>query len=153
MAFSYSGSGSGGGRRRRTLGTLADINIIPLVDVVLVLLIIFMLTAHVMEFGLEVDVPKVSLNKNSAEELPVVTISKEGQIQLNETVVSNANLLVAEIQRRFPGQKDVYVRADKALMWDTLAQVVSILGEGKGGTDKLGVRLVTQPLEDSPRAR
>jgi biopolymer transport protein ExbD len=153
MAFSYSGSGGGRGRRGRSLGTLADINIIPLVDVVLVLLIIFMLTAHVMEFGLEVDVPKVSISRNSAEELPVVTISKDGQIQLNESPVGNANLLVAEIQRRFPGQNGVYVRADKSLMWDTLAQIVSILGEGKGGTPKLAVRLVTQPLEDSPRAR
>jgi biopolymer transport protein ExbD len=153
MAFSYSGSGGGRGRRGRCLGTLADINIIPLVDVVLVLLIIFMLTAHVMEFGLEVDVPKVSISRNSAEELPVVTISKDGQIQLNESPVGNANLLVAEIQRRFPGQNGVYVRADKSLMWDTLAQIVSILGEGKGGTPKLAVRLVTQPLEDSPRAR
>ena len=55
------GSSMGNGRRGRrgAASALAEINIIPLVDVVLVLLIIFMLTAHVMEFGLEVDVPKV----------------------------------------------------------------------------------------------
>jgi biopolymer transport protein ExbD len=151
MAFSF--SSPGGGRRGRSLGTLADINIIPLVDVVLVLLIIFMLTAHVMEFGLEVDVPKVKQVRETTQELPVVTITKDGALQLNETAVSNMNLLVDEILRRFPGQTAVYVRADKSLMWDTMAQVVSILGEGKNGAPKLAVRLVTQPLEDTPAAR
>ena len=63
---------------------LAEINIVPLVDVVLVLLVIFMLTAHVMEFGLEVEVPKVKAVKNSAEELPVVTLTKSGQLFLGE---------------------------------------------------------------------
>ena len=53
---------------------MAEINIIPLVDVVLVLLIIFMLTAHVMEFGLEINVPKVNPKKQSVEDLPVVSL-------------------------------------------------------------------------------
>ena len=50
----------------------------PLVDVVLVLLIIFMLTAHVMEFGLEVEVPKVKPVKENVQDLPVVSISRDG---------------------------------------------------------------------------
>ena len=59
MAFSMNNGGYGGRRGfRRGSSALAEINIVPLVDVVLVLLIIFMLTAHVMEFGMEVDVPK-----------------------------------------------------------------------------------------------
>src|SRR5579864_7262840 len=84
MAFSMS-NGSGGLRRGRFRGTsaLAEINIIPLVDVVLVLLIIFMLTAHVMEFGLEVDVPTVKLTSNSPEELPVVTVKRTAELFLN----------------------------------------------------------------------
>jgi biopolymer transport protein ExbD len=56
MALSL-GSSSGRGRRR-SVGTLSEINVVPLVDVMLVLLIIFMLTAQVMEFGLEIDVPR-----------------------------------------------------------------------------------------------
>lgn len=146
MAFSFGETGAG--RRRRGLGPMAEINIIPLVDVVLVLLVIFMLTAHVMEFGLEVDVPKVKQVRDSAQELPMVTLSKDGEIQLNEASVSNINLLGAEVRKRFPDTKEVYVRADKSVMWEQLAQVFSMLGEAK-----LGVRAVTQPLEESPVRR
>jgi len=138
---------NGGGRGRRGGTPLADINIIPLVDVVLVMLIIFMLTAHVMEFGLEVEVPKVRMVKNSAEEFPVVTISRSGEFQLNETPV-NINQLGSEVRRRFPGEKSIYVRADKNTIYDAVAQVVSALGEAK-----LDVRLVTQPIDEADRRR
>ena len=56
----------------------------PLVDVVLVLLIIFMLTAHVMEFGLEVDVPEVKATKETTEDLPVVRSPRRNELYLNE---------------------------------------------------------------------
>lgn len=146
MAISL-GSNMGNGRRGRRSGpsALAEINIIPLVDVVLVLLIIFMLTAHVMEFGLEVDVPRVKQVKNSAKELPVVTVTKEGEIQLNEKQV-NLNLLGDEVRQRFPNETGVYVRADKGAVWEVLAQVVSELGE-----KKLQVQMVTQPVDESAR--
>ena len=144
MAFSMKHGGRG---RRSSFEAMAEINIIPLVDVVLVLLIIFMLTAHVMEFGLEVDVPKVKQVRNSAEELPVVSISKDGEMKLNEKGV-NINEVAAEVKKRFPGQKAVYVRADKATPWDPIAQVVSELGQSK-----LDVRMVTQPVDESSRRR
>ena len=81
MAFSVSNgnaSRSGLGRRRFGTGngTLSEINIVPLVDVVLVLLIIFMLTAHVMEFGLEIKVPEVKQVKDTNEDLPVISITR-----------------------------------------------------------------------------
>jgi biopolymer transport protein ExbD len=69
MAFSMNGGNLGGRRRFRGMSTLSEMNVVPLVDVVLVLLIIFMLTAHVMEFGLEVEVPKVIQTRDSAQEL------------------------------------------------------------------------------------
>lgn len=138
---------SGGHRRRGAHDSLAEINIIPLVDVVLVLLIIFMLTAHVMEFGLEVDVPKVRQVRNSAEELPVVSISKDGEMKLNENAV-NINELGDLVKKRYPRQKAVYVRADKATPWDPIAQVVSELGQAK-----LDVRMVTQPVDEAGRRR
>lgn len=137
--------GNGRRGRRGGLPPMAEINIIPLVDVVLVLLIIFMLTAHVMEFGLEVDVPKVREVRSSAKELPVVTVTKEGEIQLNEKPV-NFNLLGDEVRRRFPNETAVYVRADKGAVWEVLAQVVSELGE-----KKLQVQMVTQPVDVSAR--
>lgn len=133
--------------RRGSHDSLAEINIIPLVDVVLVLLIIFMLTAHVMEFGLEVDVPKVRQVRNSAEELPVVSISKDGEMKLNENAV-NINELGDMVKKRYPRQKAVYVRADKATPWDPIAQVVSELGQAK-----LDVRMVTQPVDEAGRRR
>ena len=84
MAFSTNGNGGRSRGRFQHAGTLSDINVTPFVDVLLVLLIIFMLTAHVMEFGIEVDVPKVRAVKESAQELPVVTITKEGVIKVNQ---------------------------------------------------------------------
>ncbi len=143
MAFSFGGGRSG--RRFGGLSPLADINIVPLVDVVLVLLIIFMLTAHVMEFGLEVEVPKVRQVRDSSEELPVVTITRSGEIQLNEKPV-NLNQLAGELRRRFAGEKAVYVRADKNAIYDPIAQVISELSAAK-----LDIRLVTQPEDESGR--
>src|SRR5277367_6413693 len=117
MAFSSLGNNNSRGRFRGT-STLSEINVVPLVDVVLVLLIIFMLTAHVMEFGLEVDVPKVKQTQDStAKDLPVVTISRDGESYLNEKPV-NINLLGEEIRKRFGSPKSVYLRADKGTTWD-----------------------------------
>jgi biopolymer transport protein ExbD len=150
MAFSsLNGSSSSGfGRSRfRGTGTLSEINVVPLVDVVLVLLIIFMLTAHVMEFGLEVDVPKVKTTRDTTQELPVVSITKDGDSYLNDKPV-NINLLGAEIQRRFGKSKAVYLRADKGTTWDPIAQVVAVLGDAK-----LSVNIVTQPEDEAGKRR
>jgi biopolymer transport protein ExbD len=143
MAFSSLGNSSGRGRFRGT-STISEINVVPLVDVVLVLLIIFMLTAHVMEFGLEVDVPKVKQTQETTKDLPVVTISRDGNSYLNEKPV-NINLLGDEIHKRYASAKSVYLRADKGATWDPIAQVISALGQAK-----LAVNVVTQP-EDSAR--
>ncbi len=87
MAFSM-GNGGSGRSRFRGMNSLAEINIVPLVDVVMVLLVIFMLTAHVMEFGMEVDVPKVNQVRDTARELPVITITKDGYLFLNDKEVN-----------------------------------------------------------------
>jgi len=149
MAFSL-GNSSGGIRRGRFRGTttsLAEINIVPLVDVVLVLLIIFMLTAHVMEFGLEIDVPKVKPVKENVQDLPVVSIRRDGASYLNDKPV-NINLLADEIRKRFKNPTAVYVRADSRATWDPIAQVVATLGEAK-----LAVNMVTQPEDQAERRR
>jgi biopolymer transport protein ExbD len=145
MAFSANSGQTGGRRRFRGVGTMSDINIVPLVDVVLVLLIIFMLTAHVMEFGLEVEVPKVKQTRDSAEELPVVTVNRDGELYLNEKP-ANINALAGEIRQRFPQSKGVYVRADKTTQWETIAQVISELGVAK-----FDVRMVTQPEDEAEK--
>src|SRR6202142_4764368 len=91
MAFSFGASnGLGGGRRRfgASNAALSEMNVVPLVDVVLVLLIIFMLTAHVMEFGLEINVPEVKQVKDTNEDLPVISITRNGKIYLNEKLIN-----------------------------------------------------------------
>ncbi|MCL6546202.1 MAG: biopolymer transporter ExbD [Bryobacteraceae bacterium] len=141
MAFSYNGGSNFSGRRFRATSTLSEINVVPLVDVVLVLLVIFMLTAHVMEFGLEVEVPKVRQSRDSAQELPVVTLTRDGRLFLNEQEV-NINELGAAIEKRFGKGQAVYLRADKEIVWDVMAQVISALGEAQ-----MKINTVTQPLD------
>ena len=147
MAISINGGGNSRSRRRAYSGALSEINVTPFVDVMLVLLIIFMLTAHVMEFGIEVDVPKVRTVKDSAKELPVVNITKDGTLYLNETEV-NINDLPAEIARRYAGAKAVYLRADKDTVWEPIAQVMSELGAAK-----LQVNAVTKPEDLADKSR
>ena len=133
-----SGGGTGRGRSRAGAAPMAEINIIPLVDVTLVLLIIFMVTAQVMEFGLNIEVPKVTATKASAEELPVISITKTGQLYLLEKPVKLVDL-ADELKKRFAGQKAVYVRADKATTWEPIAIVIAHLGAAQ-----FDVRMVTQ---------
>ncbi len=147
MAISINGGGNSRSRRRGQMAAISEINVTPFVDVMLVLLIIFMLTAHVMEFGIEVDVPKVRPVQDSAKELPVVNITKDGTLYLNEKEV-NIHELPAEIARRFGGAKAVYLRADKDTVWDPIAVVMSELGAAK-----LQVNVVTQPEDTANKRR
>jgi biopolymer transport protein ExbD len=139
--------GIGNSRRSRDIHALSEINVTPFVDVVLVLLIIFMITAHVMEYGIEIDVPKTKTVASSAKELPVVTLSKSGDLFLGSDMV-NINALVDDIHRKFPGQQAVYVRADRETTYDPLAQVLAALGDAR-----MGVNLVTQPNENAGKKR
>jgi biopolymer transport protein ExbD len=146
MAYSMGGNSGGSGRRRfQGLTSLAEINIVPLVDVVMVLLVIFMLTANVMEFGMEIDVPKVKQVRTSAKELPVVSISKSGSLYLNEKEV-NINEMGSAVRQRFGAVTAVYVRADKEAMWEVIAQVVSALNE-----EKIGINMVTKPVDEAEK--
>jgi biopolymer transport protein ExbD len=146
MAFSL-GDSNGSGRGRRRFGgsssTLSEINIVPLVDVVLVLLIIFMLTAQAMEFGLEIDVPQVRQVKDTSEDLPVIQISRSSKLSLNGKPI-NINQIPQEISTRFKNATTVYVMADKNTIWDPIAQVISELNEAK-----IGIKVVAKPI-DSP---
>src|SRR5271165_4851956 len=130
MGMSVNGGGFGSRRRRGGGGTLSEINVTPFVDVVLVLLIIFMLTAHVMEYGIEVDVPHTTYVKETTMDLPVVTIDKTGDYTLNGAHI-NIHELVSAVHAKYPSAKGVYVRADAHTIWDPIAQVTSELGNGK----------------------
>src|SRR5689334_24437553 len=132
MAISMNAGNGHGSRRRYGGSTLSEINVTPFVDVVLVLLIIFMLTAHVMEFGLQVEVPKVKPVKESVQDLPVITLTKDGTTYLSDKP-TNINLLADAIHRRYRNAQAVYVRADKATPWEQIAQVIATLGDAKFG--------------------
>ncbi|MBV9745103.1 MAG: biopolymer transporter ExbD [Acidobacteriia bacterium] len=144
--MAVSTNGGGFSSRRRSASALSEINVTPFVDVALVLLIIFMLTAHVMEFGIEIDVPKVRAVKESAQDLPIVQISKDGLVYLNKDEV-NINDLGRVIHTKFGGKaKAVYVRADKDTVFNPIAQVLSELG-----AQGFQVNVVTQPEEATRR--
>ena len=146
MAFSFNDGGRGG-RRLRAASALSEINVVPLVDVVLVLLIIFMITANVMEFGLDIQVPKVKRVENTAQDLPVISISKNGESFLNEKPI-NINLLAQGIRQRFHNATAVYVRADRETPWDPIAQIVAELGDAN-----FEVKMVTAPIDSAARRR
>src|SRR5882672_5952196 len=87
---------------------MADINITPFVDVVLVLLIIFMLTAHVMEYGVQVDVPRTRQVSETTEEMAVVNISNQGELFLNDKPV-NVNELAQRLEPLLGQKRSAYL--------------------------------------------
>ena len=135
------GSAGKRGRRSPGVGTLSEMNVVPLVDVVLVLLIIFMITAQALESGLDIEVPQVKEVKQTAEDLPIVAVSKSGSIYLNDKPI-NINLLGDTITKQYPKQKTVYLEADQRVKWDVLVQVMSALREAH-----LGISVVVQEKE------
>src|ERR1700761_5622016 len=147
MAFSFNGGGNGGRRGRRVGGAsaMSGINVVPPVGVGFDLLIIFMLTANVMEFGLDIHVPTVRRVQNTAQDLPVISITKNGESYLNDKPI-NINLLAEGVRRLFHNATAVYVGADKDTPWDPIAQIVAELGEAK-----FEVRMVTAPIDTSTR--
>ncbi len=144
MAFSL---GSNGSSRRpgRGVTALSEINVTPFVDVVLVLLIIFMLTAHVVEYGIDINVPKTTTTTGDTKDLPVVEITKDGTIHLGKAT-PNIHDLAALIRQKYGSPTAVYLRADAEASWDSAVQVMSILGDAK-----LPVSVVTEPIRSHAR--
>jgi len=127
MAFSSFG-GNGHASRRRGGTGLAEINITAVCRCAAGTADHLMLTAHVMQFGLEVDVPHTRFVKDTAQEMPVVSITKDGTSYLNGKP-TNIGDLGAAIHRRFGKAKGVYVSADKEAIWD-------VDRPGDGGTGR-----------------
>ncbi len=148
MALSVNGGGNfGSSRRRGGQSALSEINVTPFVDVVLVLLIIFMLTAHIMDFGIEVDVPKTRYVKDTQKDMPVVSINRDGLLYLNEKEV-NINDLQTAIQQRFGNAKSVFLKADKGTVWEVPAQAMAELSHSG-----FQVNVVVQPEDTAQQAR
>ena len=131
-----------GGSGHRIGGTLAEINIIPLVDVTLVLLLIFMLTAPLMYRGIDVNLPKTSGKPTAVEERMVLTLTKEQTVFLNDKPLSLASLEDA-LRSIFKDRQDktLYLRADQALQYGFVVETMDRVR--RSGIEKLG--MVTEP--------
>ena len=132
-------SGSGG---YRIGGTLAEINIIPLVDVTLVLLLIFMLTAPLMYRGIDVNLPKTSGKPTVTEERMVLTLTKDHTIYINDKPAALATL-EQQLRDLFKNRHDktLYLRADHALQYGFVVETMDRVR--RAGIEKLG--MVTEP--------
>ena len=135
-------------REGRTQTTLAEINMIPFIDIVLVLLIIFMVTAPVIQSGIEVNVPKTQVVREIAEEKLVVTITKDQKLYLQNDSI-NLHEIGGKIREKLldPTRQSVYLRADQEVPFQTFA---SVLDELKlAGIEN--VSIVTQPISQGKK--
>jgi biopolymer transport protein ExbD/biopolymer transport protein TolR len=128
----------------QTRTSLAEINITPLVDVVLVLLVIFMITEPVLQSGIEVNVPKTRTVKQITEERMVVTIDRDQQIFLNDQPI-NIHDLAARLHASGgdPAHQSIYLRSDERVPFGAFAMVMDAVKQA-GITN---VSIVTQPLD------
>jgi len=128
----------------RTQTALADINITPLVDVVLVLLIIFMLTAPILQSGIEVNVPKTRTVKEITEERLVISIDKSQRVFLGNNPI-NINEIGPTLRQKIrdPQHQAIYLRADEDVPFGAFATVMDAV-KSSGITN---VSIVTQPLQ------
>jgi biopolymer transport protein TolR len=138
MAFS-----TGGGDGERRLGApLAEINIIPLVDVVLVLLLIFMLTAPMMYRGIDVNLPRAAAKPTAVEERMVLTVTKDRALYLNDKRVPPGGLQ-SQLSAAFKGRTDktLYLKADAGLAYGAVIETMDQVR--RAGIERLG--MVTEP--------
>ena len=140
MAFNLD---SGGGRRVGT--SLAEINIIPLVDVVLVLLLIFMLTAPMMYRGIDVNLPKAASKPTAVEERLILTVTKDRTLYLNDKPIALATL-EPQLREAFKNRTDktLYLKADAGLAYGAVIETMDRVR--RAGIERLG--MVTEPTRD-----
>ena len=118
---------------------LSQINVTPLVDVMLVLLVIFMVTAPILHQGVDVNLPKVRAGAISGDDVQlVVTVTRAGEIYLNDTVMTAPDLQtkLQGVLREAP-DRSVYVRADAAVPYGDVMRVIGSLREA--GVQRLGM--------------
>jgi len=135
------------GSKGRLGGSLAEINVTPLVDVILVLLIIFMVTAPMMQRGIDVALPQAQSAAGAEEERIVVTVDRTNRVWLNETAVP-----LAKLEERLLAAAEtmpnpfVYLRADRAVPYGDVMAVMDRIKQA--GIERVG--LVTDPTPRRP---
>jgi biopolymer transport protein TolR len=136
------------GRGRRGVpryGAMADINMTPFIDVMLVLLIIFMVAAPLLTTGVSVDLPRASATALNVERKPIaVSLNEEGQLYVMDQPIADADL-VAKLQAASQSDVDqrIYLRASKAVPYGRVAEIMAAVTSA--GFKK--VALVTEPIK------
>ncbi|MDR2018363.1 MAG: biopolymer transporter ExbD [Syntrophobacterales bacterium] len=131
---------------RDSKGPLSEINVVPLVDVMLVLLIIFMITAPMMQHGMNINIPKVTTKPMPTKEEPqVLSVTKDRRLILNEKRLDVKDLKAA-MQFLFANKKDkeIYLRADKDVPYGFVVSCMGLIREA--GIEKINI--VTRPPDE-----
>jgi biopolymer transport protein TolR len=138
------GGDTGGGRRAMT-----DINVTPLVDVMLVLLIIFMVTAPLIQSGVKVDLPRASAQQmEHAEEKLVLKITRDRRIYLGDVEIHPADLEAKlSTNARVQKDKELYLHADRSLNYGLVVEIMAIAR--RAGVESLG--MITEPDKELRR--
>lgn len=128
-------------KRRSTTKTLSEINVTPFVDVVLVLLIIFMITAPMLMRSMDVSLPSATLQRDSPSERTIVTVDAQGRTFVNNRAV-NIELLEDEIRQRVEvdNLRVTYLRADETLQYKEIIKIMDLLK--RAGVDTVGLAYV-----------
>ena len=134
------------GSSQRDATAIAQINVTPLVDVMLVLLVIFMVTAPIIQQGVQVNLPQAKAGAiPGTEELLVVTIAKNGKVYLNDNPLTLAELGdKLRAIRKLQTDKQVYLRADQDVRYGLVMKAVAEIKQA--GIERLG--MVTRPSSD-----
>ncbi len=132
----------------RTATSLSEINVTPLVDVMLVLLIIFMVTAPMLQTGIDVELPETKNVKDvNPEERIIISISREGLIYYGSEAINYATI-PSRLKKDAKGPKDsIFLRADKDVKWNYIVSVIDSV-RGAGFNE---IKLVTKPFKEARR--
>jgi biopolymer transport protein TolR len=132
----------------RTATSLSEINVTPLVDVMLVLLVIFMVTAPILQTGIDVQLPETrNVMESNPEQRIVLSISREGLIYFGSTAI-NFSSIGEHLKKESRGPKEaIFLRADKDVKWNSIVSVIDAI-RGSGFSE---IKLVTKPFREPRR--
>jgi biopolymer transport protein TolR len=128
-----------------TQTSLSEINITPLVDVVLVLLVIFMLTAPILQSGIEVNLPRTHTVKAVRNETVVITVTKGNTLYVGNNPVNIhalGDVVIQKLKASGNPNAPVYIRADKSIPFEVFAEVMDVLEQAKVSN----LSVVTRPI-------